>query len=177
VRSWRAGGGNKTPPRHQLGGSAVVGSFVALDGGVAEEARTRGFAAPAFAGCAFSRGYGEQATGALRYGRCQARVHAEIGPDLIAPGAISPRSSQRATARVEGKWRLIPDLIKTRPVSTSLNAGVAEEARTGGFAASASGCAGVETRRLRRRNELRGAAGTIARGVAGAGLEPATPAL
>jgi hypothetical protein len=35
-----------------LGGSAVVGSFVAVLGDVAGEARTRGFAAPAFAGCA-----------------------------------------------------------------------------------------------------------------------------
>ena len=34
-----------------FGSSAVSGSFVA--GYVAEETRTRGFAAPAFAGCAF----------------------------------------------------------------------------------------------------------------------------
>ena len=34
-----------------FGNPAVLGSFVA--GIVAEEARTRGFAAPAFAGCAF----------------------------------------------------------------------------------------------------------------------------
>ena len=38
-----------------FGSSAVVGSFVASDAGVGEEARTRGFAAPAFAGCALSR--------------------------------------------------------------------------------------------------------------------------
>jgi hypothetical protein len=36
-----------------FGCSAVVGSFGASKEGVAEEARTRGFAAPAFAGCAF----------------------------------------------------------------------------------------------------------------------------
>ena len=36
-----------------FGSSAVVGPFVASLEGVAEEARTRGFAAPAFAGCAF----------------------------------------------------------------------------------------------------------------------------
>ena len=41
---------NAEPP---LGSSAVLGSFVASTSGVAEEARTRGFAAPAFAGCAF----------------------------------------------------------------------------------------------------------------------------
>ena len=39
------------------GGSAVVGpSWRQLKAGVAEEARTRGFAAPAFAGCAFVEG-------------------------------------------------------------------------------------------------------------------------
>ena len=45
--------------RYPFGGLAVVGSFVALAGvtsGVAEEARTRGVAAPAFAGCAFVEG-------------------------------------------------------------------------------------------------------------------------
>ncbi len=39
-----------------VGSSAIVGPFVALlsdSSGGAEEARTRGFAAPAFAGCAF----------------------------------------------------------------------------------------------------------------------------
>jgi hypothetical protein len=41
-----------------FGGSAVVGSFVASTEDVAEEARTRGFAAPAFAGCAFVEGCG-----------------------------------------------------------------------------------------------------------------------
>jgi hypothetical protein len=40
-----------------FGCSAVVGSFVASTEGVAEEARTRGFAAPAFAGCAFVEGW------------------------------------------------------------------------------------------------------------------------
>ena len=43
-----------------FGSSAVSGSFVASAGipyGVAEEARTRGFAAPAFAGCAFVVGW------------------------------------------------------------------------------------------------------------------------
>jgi hypothetical protein len=51
------------PPRstcdsaeHHFGSSAVVGPFVASMEGVAEEARTRGFAAPAFAGCAFVEG-------------------------------------------------------------------------------------------------------------------------
>jgi hypothetical protein len=40
--------------RTALGSSAVLGSFVRRkETGVAEEARTRGFAAPAFAGCAF----------------------------------------------------------------------------------------------------------------------------
>jgi hypothetical protein len=42
----------RKPPSPPVGGSAVLGSFVASEG-VAEEARTRGFAAPAFAGCAF----------------------------------------------------------------------------------------------------------------------------
>jgi hypothetical protein len=37
----------------ECGSSAVVGSFVASTEGVAEEARIRGFAAPALAGCAF----------------------------------------------------------------------------------------------------------------------------
>jgi hypothetical protein len=41
------------PSQGILGGSAVVGSYVASERGVAEEARTRGFAAPALAGCAF----------------------------------------------------------------------------------------------------------------------------
>ena len=36
-----------------FGSSAVVGSFGASERGVAEEARTRGFAAPVFTGCAF----------------------------------------------------------------------------------------------------------------------------
>ena len=42
-----------------FGSSAVVGSFVAsrIPCGVAEGARTRGFAAPAFAGCAFVEGW------------------------------------------------------------------------------------------------------------------------
>jgi hypothetical protein len=43
--------GAELPPVRQLGG---LRSFVA--GSVAEEARTRGFAAPAFAGCAFVDG-------------------------------------------------------------------------------------------------------------------------
>jgi hypothetical protein len=38
-----------------LGSSAILGSFEASS--VAEEARTRGFAAPAFAGCAFVEGW------------------------------------------------------------------------------------------------------------------------
>ncbi len=45
-------------PAQPFGGSAVLGSFVASgesQSGVAEEARTRGFAAPAFAECALSR--------------------------------------------------------------------------------------------------------------------------
>jgi hypothetical protein len=49
-----------------FGGSAVVGSFMAPVEGVAEEARTRGFAAPAFAGCAFVVGL---ATLSYRAGR------------------------------------------------------------------------------------------------------------
>src|SRR5690348_15512450 len=72
-----------------LGGSAVVGSYVASTEGVAEEARTRGFAAPAFAGCAFverwcygkKRHRGRQArlawrpeVGALAYLRCCVRA-------------------------------------------------------------------------------------------------------
>jgi hypothetical protein len=40
-----------------FGGSAVLGTFVASKRCVAEEARTRGFAAPAFAGCAFVGGW------------------------------------------------------------------------------------------------------------------------
>src|SRR5437899_858642 len=39
-------------PSHPFGGSAILGSFVACEAGVAEEARTRGFAPPAFAGFA-----------------------------------------------------------------------------------------------------------------------------
>ena len=39
--------------RSLIGGSAVVGPSWRRRYGVAEEARTRGFAAPAFAGCAF----------------------------------------------------------------------------------------------------------------------------
>jgi hypothetical protein len=46
----------KRAASYQVGGSAVVGFFVAsvagLKADVAEEARTRGFATPAFAGCA-----------------------------------------------------------------------------------------------------------------------------
>jgi hypothetical protein len=55
-----------------LGGSAVVGSFGRQAGipcGVAEEARTRGFAAPAFAGCAFVVGW--EAESRSRYRGCQ----------------------------------------------------------------------------------------------------------
>ena len=40
-------------PSHPFGSSAIVGSFVACEDGVAEEARTRGFAPPAFTGFAF----------------------------------------------------------------------------------------------------------------------------
>jgi hypothetical protein len=49
-----------TKPSYLVGSSAVVGFFVASvsgpKAGVAEEARTRGFATPAFAGCAFVGG-------------------------------------------------------------------------------------------------------------------------
>jgi len=40
-----------------FGSSAILGSFGRLLVGVAEEARTRGFAAPGFAGCAFVEGW------------------------------------------------------------------------------------------------------------------------
>jgi hypothetical protein len=40
-----------------LGGLAVLGTLVASADGVAEEARIRGFAAPAFAGCALGEGW------------------------------------------------------------------------------------------------------------------------
>jgi hypothetical protein len=46
-----------TSPR-QLGGRGVLRDV--LESGVAEEARTRGFAAPAFAGCAFVEECGVQ---------------------------------------------------------------------------------------------------------------------
>jgi hypothetical protein len=39
-------------PTHLFGSSAIFGSFVAFVEGVAEEARTRGFAPPAFTGLA-----------------------------------------------------------------------------------------------------------------------------
>jgi hypothetical protein len=52
----RKGVGAKNPAR-LVGSSAVLGPFVRRwVAGVAKEARTRGFAAPAFAGCAFSEG-------------------------------------------------------------------------------------------------------------------------
>ena len=47
-------------PSYLVGSSAVVGCFAASvsgrEAGVAEEARTRSFAAPAFAGCASVEG-------------------------------------------------------------------------------------------------------------------------
>jgi hypothetical protein len=52
AREWRE--------RVPFGSSAIVGSFLAsgeTQSGVAEEARTRGFAAPALAGCAFVEGW------------------------------------------------------------------------------------------------------------------------
>jgi hypothetical protein len=49
--------GEKADAGQPIGGLAVVGSFVASEGGVAEEARTRGFAAPGFPGCAFVEGW------------------------------------------------------------------------------------------------------------------------
>jgi hypothetical protein len=52
--------------RAALGNSAVFGSFVASVEGVAEEARTRSFAAPAFAGCAFIVGLANLSYGVVR---------------------------------------------------------------------------------------------------------------
>jgi len=50
----RCGCRNDDRPSYPFGSSAVVGSFGASsERGVAEEVRPRGFAAPAFAGCAF----------------------------------------------------------------------------------------------------------------------------
>jgi hypothetical protein len=61
-------------PSYAFGSSAILGSFVASGatcGGVAEEARTRGFAAPAFAGCAFVEVWGY---GSRRYADRQAKL-------------------------------------------------------------------------------------------------------
>ena len=44
---------DKRPPFTLIGGSAVLGSSRRSHDSSAEEARTRGFATPAFAGCAF----------------------------------------------------------------------------------------------------------------------------
>jgi hypothetical protein len=43
----------KAKPELPVGGSAILGSGVASNSGVAEETRTRSFATPALAGCAF----------------------------------------------------------------------------------------------------------------------------
>ena len=53
TRDWNAVTSADSP----FASSAVLGSFVASGGSVAEEARTRGFAAPALAGCAFIEGW------------------------------------------------------------------------------------------------------------------------
>ena len=52
-REVRRGRQNNKPPAPLMGSPAVLGSFVASKDYVAEEARTRSFAAPALAGCAF----------------------------------------------------------------------------------------------------------------------------
>jgi hypothetical protein len=65
-------------PTTPFGGSAVVRTFVASvagsEAGVAEEARTRGFAAPAFAGCALlwdgTLRYDAVPQASRRHGKC-----------------------------------------------------------------------------------------------------------
>jgi hypothetical protein len=67
-----------------LGSSAVLGSFVALWEGVAEEMRTRGFAAPAFAGCAFIEGLW-----LLSYGRVRSLSSTSAGGSIrVSSGRI-----------------------------------------------------------------------------------------
>jgi hypothetical protein len=75
-----------------FGSSAVLGSFGGvLESGVAEEARTRGFAAPAFAGCALV----EVDYSAGRYLGCQDRrtcrggVRVAARPRPSEPGGVS----------------------------------------------------------------------------------------
>jgi hypothetical protein len=70
--------------RVPCGGSAVVGPSWRLRLGVAEEARTRGFAAPACAGCAFVEGWYRRATG--RYANCQANCWAVTLAELQVRG-------------------------------------------------------------------------------------------
>ena len=60
----RGAGGRQVPPS---AASAIVGpSWRRAERGVAEEARTRGFAAPAFAGCAFVEGERDRLRGGTR---------------------------------------------------------------------------------------------------------------
>jgi hypothetical protein len=86
-----------------FGGSAVVGSFVASAEGVAEEARTRGFAAPVFAGCAFV-----EVWYALRYGPVPGPSSAgAAGPPGHGPDQLARRARSRPRPRVK---RTLPTL-------------------------------------------------------------------
>jgi hypothetical protein len=84
--------------------SAVLGSFVASNEGGAEEARTRGFATPAFTGCAFVEGLAtlsyrvaqelssDQRDGSIRLSSGNVRTrkqHARTGGPLLGPSAGS----------------------------------------------------------------------------------------
>ena len=96
-------------PAAPFGGPAVVGSFVASAGIPAASrraARTRGFAAPAFAGCAFIEG--ERALVKARYKGCQARVLRRYGSVLTsAPVFGGVRSGTKLPIRTKAlvSWK------------------------------------------------------------------------
>jgi len=68
-------------PLRRLGGRGFLRASVAgPKAGVAEEARTRGFASPGFPGCAFS--WQNVATGGLPYGEVHIPSRSLLGPEV-----------------------------------------------------------------------------------------------
>jgi hypothetical protein len=140
---------NAESPRWRLGGRGSCVASVAgpVETGVAEEARTRGFAAPAFAGCAFVEGWHFPVT--ARCGGCQGRS----GKDPVPQGS---RALAGTGTHVYG-WRL-PYTSPTpgRPVRVvhQVSRATSSDATTGSSVAASLGqphapaCPGIGTRRF-----------------------------
>src|SRR5439155_9866028 len=76
-------------PSHLFGSSAIVGSFVACEVGVAEEVRTRGFVPPAFAGFTF---VAVALLAALLAGTDLQRGHSSVNSAVAPPHPRQPQA-------------------------------------------------------------------------------------